>query len=106
MVQLVVVLATLTDLRDASRESLPIAIGQPSAPAAISSTALGDQRARHDEATCPACIVRSMHARVETQALLASALIQQADPVPPSLTSLATSNSLRSNYSRAPPIVG
>jgi hypothetical protein len=105
-VQLVVVLASLTELRDVCGEPLHPGVGAQSARAATYSAELGDQRARHDEATCPACIVRSLHARVETQALLPTALIQQADPVPPSLTSLAPSTSSRSNLSRAPPIVG
>lgn len=106
VVQLVVVFASLTELRYASGEPLPPGVGAQSAQAAVYSAELGGHRARHDEATCPACIVRSMHARVETQALLPTALIQQADPVPPSLTSLAPSTSSRSNLSRAPPIVG
>lgn len=105
VVQLVVVLSSLTELRYASGEPLPPSVSAPHAAAAISSAGLSQQRA-HDEATCPACIARSMHARVETQARLLTALVQQADPVPPSLTSLASSTAPRSNLSRAPPILG
>jgi hypothetical protein len=104
--QLLAVLAFLTELRGASGEPLHSTVGVQSSQAVVYSAELGEQRARHDEATCPACIVRSMHARVETQALLATALIRQADPATPSLTSLASSTAARSNLSRAPPIVG
>lgn len=106
LVQVVVVLASLTEVGHGPPEPVHPRIGAPSSETAVYSAELGEQRARHDEATCPACIVRSMHARVETQALLPTALIQQADPVPPSLTSLASSTPSRSNLSRAPPIVG
>ena len=106
LVQVVVVLASLTEVGHGPPEPVHPGIGAQSSQTALYSARLGDQRAGHDEATCPACIVRSMHARVETHALLPTALIQQVDPVPPSLTSLASSTSSRSNLSRAPPIVG
>jgi hypothetical protein len=105
-VQLVALLASFTELRQEPAEPLHPGAGIPSTGAASAFAELGQQRAQHDEATCPACIVRSLHARVEAQALLPTAIVQQADPALPSLTSPALSTSSRSNLSRAPPIVG
>ena len=105
-VQLLMVFASLTELRDVPGGRRHADIGERPVREGIAPSKGSDQHARHDEATCPACIVRSLHAQLEalaplpvlgtelpTAALLASASIPRINPS-------------FSNFSRAPPVVG
>lgn len=105
-VQLLMVFASLTELRDVPDGRRHANIGERPVREGIAPAEGGDQHGRHDEATCPACIVRSLHAQLEalaplpvlgtelpTAALLASASVPRI-------------NLSFSNFSRAPPVVG
>jgi hypothetical protein len=105
-VQLVALVASLTELQGQPGQPLSPTVGARVVPVGDSGAWSEQQRARHDEATCPACIVRSLHARVETQARLPITVIHQSDAALPSLTLLPPTTTARSNLSRAPPIVG
>lgn len=106
VVQLVVLLASLTEPRGGASGLLRPGAGAQSAREVNASAALGEQGPRHDEATCPACIVRSLHARLEVQVPLPNALVRLADRVVPKLAFLPPTTPSFSNLSRAPPFVG
>ncbi len=106
VVQLVVLLASLTEPRGGASGLLRPGAGAQAAREVNASAALGEQGPRHDEATCPACIVRSLHARLEVQVPLPNALVRLADRVVPKLAFLPPTTPSFSNLSRAPPFVG
>jgi hypothetical protein len=102
-VQLLLVFAALSEVRDepGGRRHPNIAVRE-----GVASSEGIDQRARHDEATCPACIVRSLHAQLEALAPLP--VLGTELPTAALLTSASIPriNLSFSNYSRAPPVVG
>jgi hypothetical protein len=106
VVQLVMVLASLTEVHDQAGGRLIASTGERPIRQGIAPSDAGDQRAKHDEATCPACIVRSLHARLEALAPLPSSGTEQHTATLPGPTSLPRINRSFSNCSRAPPVVG
>lgn len=60
---------------------------------------------RHDAATCPACIVRSLHARLESRVPLPAATLEQHALAVPASASFCYSEPPSNNFSRAPPVV-
>jgi hypothetical protein len=106
VVQLVMVLAPLTEVRDQASGQLVGTTGEHPTRAGIASSGPADQRAKHDEATCPACIVRSLHARLEALAPLPLSGTEQHTASVPAPASLPRINPSFSNFSRAPPVVG
>jgi hypothetical protein len=106
VLQLVMVLASLTEVRDQTGGELVGSTGARPIREGIAPSDAGDQRAKHDEATCPACIVRSLHARLEALAPLPISGVEQHTAALPAPVSLPRINSSFSNFSRAPPVVG
>jgi hypothetical protein len=106
VVQLVMVLASLTEVRDQSGGRLVGSTGDRPIREAIAPPDPANQRAKHDEATCPACIVRSLHARLEALAPLPVSAVEQHTPALPAPASLPRIHPSFSNFSRAPPVVG
>jgi Protein of unknown function (DUF2946) len=106
VVQLVIVLAPLTEVRDQASGQLVGVAGEHPTRAGVASSNPADQRAKHDEATCPACIVRSLHARLEALAPLPVSGTEQHTAALPAPASLPRINPSFSNFSRAPPVVG
>ena len=106
VLQLVMVLASLTEVRDQTGGGLVSSTGARPIREGIAPSDSGDQRAKHDEATCPACIVRSLHARLEGLAPLPVSGAEQHTAALPAPVSLPRINPSFSNLSRAPPVVG
>ncbi len=106
VVQLTMVLASLTEVRDQAGGRLLGRTGERPYREGIAPSETGDQRAKHDEATCPACIVRSLHARLEALAPLPVSGAEQYTAALPAPASLPHINPSFSNFSRAPPVVG
>ena len=106
LVQLVMVLASLTEVRDQAGGRLVGSTGERPIHEGIAPSDSADQRAKHDEATCPACIVRSLHARLEALAPLPVSGTEQHTAALPAPASLPRINPSFSNFSRAPPVVG
>ena len=106
VVQLVTVLASLTEPPAVAGGRLPGAPGANHARQSILPSDGGHQGAKHDEATCPACIVRSLHARLEARTPLPITVTEQHTPAPAAPASFPRIQQTFSNYSRAPPVVG
>ncbi|MEO6057449.1 MAG: hypothetical protein ABIQ49_11460 [Gemmatimonadales bacterium] len=104
-VQLVAVLASLTEVGAAPGGWQSAAERRP-AGETVAPSGSGGQDTRHNEATCPACIVRSLHARLEAPAPMPFSVGEEADSVVPNPASLPRTNPSFGNLSRAPPIVG
>ncbi len=99
------VVAPLIDARDACNPGPLVAIGMVHPDLAQLSTDHGRAPA-HNPATCPACIVQSLHARVERGNLLrlVVACHRTVSPVPAATRPQAPRLSFR--FSRAPPTLG
>jgi hypothetical protein len=102
----VMVLAPLTEVRDPASGRLVGTTGEHPTREGIASSDPADQRAKHDEATCPACIVRSLHARLEALTPLPVSGAEQHTAALPAPASLPRITPSFSNFSRAPPVVG
>lgn len=104
-VQVLVVLATLAEVR--SESGIP-PLGVTAARPASGSLAApaGDRGATHNEATCPACAVRSLHARLECLGPLPISVAEQRTPLLPLPAVLRPVEPTAANHSRAPPVVG
>jgi hypothetical protein len=105
VVQLVMVLASLTEVHDVGG-GLGAATGPRPIHEGIAPSDPADQRPHHDEATCTACIVRSLHARLEALAPLPISGAEQHTAALPAPASLPCVDPSFSNFSRAPPVVG
>ena len=105
VVQLMMVLASLTELREGPSGWGQADIGERPYREGIAPSRDNDQRPRHDEATCPACIVRSLHARLEALAPLPVSGAEQPTAAFPAPASFPRINPSFSNHSRAPPVV-
>ncbi|HEX3234445.1 MAG TPA: hypothetical protein VHR41_09625 [Gemmatimonadales bacterium] len=106
VVQLVMVLASLTEVPDHAGGRVVAGTGERSLHEAFAPSDPGHERAKHDEATCPACIVRSLHARLEALAPLPISGAEQHTAALPAPASLPCVDPSFSNFSRAPPVVG
>ena len=106
VVQLVIVLAPLTEVRYQASGRLVGTTGEHPTREGIASSDPANQPAKHDEATCPACIVRSLHARLEALAPLPVSGTELHTAALPAPGSLPRINPSFSNFSRAPPVVG
>jgi hypothetical protein len=106
VVQLVTVLASLTEPPAVAGGRLPGGLGAHYAQQSILPSDAGHQGAKHDEATCPACIVRSLHARLEARTPLPITVTEQHTPPLAASATFPRSQQTFSNYSRAPPVVG
>lgn len=104
--QLAMVLASLTELRGELGGRRHGGLGEPPVRVGTAAFAAGDQRAQHDEATCPACIMRSLHARLEALAPLPISVADQHSAAAPAPASVPRVKHSFSNFSRAPPVVG
>lgn len=105
VVQLVAVLASFTEVGEAPG-GWHAAPDRRASGESVAPSSSGGQDTRHNEATCPACIVRSLHARLEAPAPLPFSVSEEPDSVAPSPASLPRTNPSFGNLSRAPPIVG
>jgi hypothetical protein len=106
VVQLVVVLAPLTEVRNQAGGRLVRGTAEHPIHEGIAPSDPAKQPAKHDEATCPACIVRSLHARLEALTPLPVSGTELHTAALPALASLPRINPSFSNFSRAPPVVG
>ena len=106
VVQLVTVLASLTEPPAVAGGRLPGAPGANHARQSVLPSDAGHPGAKHDEATCPACIARSLHARLEARTPLQITVTEQHTPSPAAPASFPRIQQTFSNYSRAPPVVG
>jgi hypothetical protein len=100
-----VVVAPLIDARDACNAGPLIAIGMTTPDTRQLGTDHG-QAAAHNPATCPACIVQSLHARVERGNPLPLLAAAHRAVLHVAAVSRPASTRLSYRYSRAPPLLG
>lgn len=104
-VQLVLILAPLSEIPDGAGAPGIAQIGASLAPQpAVSTRGPVQHQHVHNEATCPACIARSLHARLEAFAPLPASAVEHSTPVESYSSSPRPADPPSSNLSRAPPV--
>jgi hypothetical protein len=103
VVQLVLVLAPLSEIPDGATALRAPAAASASGNA-VAPRDLAERGHTHNEATCPACIARSLHARLEVLAPLPVVATEQRTPTEAYVPSPRPADPPSSNLSRAPPI--
>ncbi len=105
-VQLMMVLASLTELPRGTDARLTSTLATRPLRESLAVAPVGGPAAPHNEATCPACIVRSLHARLEAVVPLPPSRLEQHEGPVSAPLSLPHRERTPTNFSRAPPIAG
>ncbi len=104
-VQMVLLLAPLGELREARAIAADF-VTDAAAPGGQLVTPAHQPTRAHNEATCPACIARSMQARLESRAPLPVLVVAERAPAEPVSTRPPHAELYASHLSRAPPVAG
>ncbi len=107
VLQLVLLTGPVSEFRDASAIATASARTHGAAVSGTHLVAPGHHApVTHNEATCPACIARSLHARLEFLSPLPVLAAARRAPVQPASAWIARAELATSHLSRAPPAAG